>query len=423
VRGGGGYLNHVAWGDVSAGFALGLALLGALVGALVAGFGVQIALRRRRIAQAEALARAVEARRSLERQRALLFELTRLHSETNALGKFLYEVTERLGAGLGLERLAVFLVEDEALVLRSFYGAGGALAPPNARHPLRGDPFGALAMSTGSRFCDEGAASGLPLPSYVDAGGAVAIVPIVRGRDAHLGLLVASEARGARPSIDTAPFLLGLAEQIGLSAQQEQLIAKLRELSTHDPLTGLANRRLLSSRLEAEARSSERFGHDTALIAIDVDYFKQLNDKRGHQAGDEALVTISELICASVRKVDLVARVGGEEFVVVLPRTGLAAANHVAEKLRVRVASARFPGGEALPDGRLTVSVGVSVLGHDLDTEALLADADQAMYAAKARGRNRVEVHEPGHRAPLRSGGAPSTSGSSPRAHRPHGAG
>src|SRR5690606_33483398 len=124
-----------------------------------------------------------------------------------------------------------------------------------------------------------------------------------------------------------------------------------------------------------------------------------------HAAGDEALVALARLLRGAVRKVDLVARVGGEEFVVVLPRTSLEAASHVAEKLRARVANTRFPGGESLPAGRLTVSVGVSVLGPDFDTDRMRARADEAMYEAKARGRDRVAVS--GREAPLRSAGAP----------------
>jgi diguanylate cyclase (GGDEF)-like protein len=95
---------------------------------------------------------------------------------------------------------------------------------------------------------------------------------------------------------------------------------------------------------------------------------------------------------ASVRRIDLVTRLGGEEFVVVLPRTELSNALVVAEKLRALIASASIPGGASQPGGQLTVSIGVSAYGPDHDPEALLAEADRAMYRAKELGRNRVEV-------------------------------
>jgi len=181
---------------------------------------------------------------------------------------------------------------------------------------------------------------------------------------------------------------------------------ELEEMALHDPLTGLANRRKFRSRYDLEVARQERAGGTLALLLIDIDHFKRINDRWGHLVGDECLKGVANVLAGNLRKVDLVARFGGEEFVVLLADCGLEGALTAAENLRAAVAAAvpAQVGGQPLT---LAVSVGVAATGAggarrgggegvasaaSLDFDRLLASADLGVYAAKDAGRNRVCV-------------------------------
>jgi diguanylate cyclase (GGDEF)-like protein len=167
--------------------------------------------------------------------------------------------------------------------------------------------------------------------------------------------------------------------------------ARLRELSFTDPLTGLANRRRLEEFLTGESHRAQRYSEPFSIIMADIDHFKRVNDRFGHDVGDEVLQHFAKLLRASMREPDLVARIGGEEFVVAMPATDLEAAIASAERLRAATAVMRPP---SLPDG-LTASFGVAQFQPADTFQALLKHADDALYAAKNGGRNRVEAHSP----------------------------
>jgi diguanylate cyclase (GGDEF)-like protein len=165
---------------------------------------------------------------------------------------------------------------------------------------------------------------------------------------------------------------------------------RLYEVSGKDPLTGLLNRRRLEERLQEELARSRRYGSRVALLLIDLDGLKTLNDRLGHGGGDEALRRAAEAIRRGSRAPDLAARWGGDEFLLVAPNTGLDEAVQLAERIRAMVAG---PFDDRIP--RVTVSIGVFGGGpHDghRHLDALLAGADAALYEAKRRGRNRVSV-------------------------------
>jgi diguanylate cyclase (GGDEF)-like protein len=168
----------------------------------------------------------------------------------------------------------------------------------------------------------------------------------------------------------------------------DETLGALRELATHDQLTGLLNRREFDRLLAEEIERARRFKHPLALVMGDIDHFKEINDSRGHQAGDAVLQEVARRLSAGLRSVDRLARIGGEELAMILMETDRAAALDAAQ--RAGAALERAPiaanGGAAV---RVTMSFGVAVMPHDADSvEALMAAADKALYAAKARGRN-----------------------------------
>jgi diguanylate cyclase (GGDEF)-like protein len=171
---------------------------------------------------------------------------------------------------------------------------------------------------------------------------------------------------------------------------------QLEVMAATDPLTGVTNRRFFYELAEAEVGRSLRSAHPLAVVMLDVDHFKRINDRHGHLAGDGVLRNVAAECGRTLRQSDVFARFGGEEFVCLLPETDLAAALVAAERLRAAVEATPLaaPGGEAL---RVTVSVGVAHrgAGEDGSLDGLLARADAAMYASKDRGRNRVSVWTP----------------------------
>ena len=171
-----------------------------------------------------------------------------------------------------------------------------------------------------------------------------------------------------------------------LRLRSDGLIERLERAATHDELTGLLNRRGYHQRLAAELSRTERDGRPLSIVLGDIDCFKSLNDDYGHQCGDEALSQFARVCREQARGADFVARVGGEEFVIVLPGTDARGAFLAAERLREAVRSEL-----RRPDGRpLTASFGTTTCPEDGDgADRLLAGADRAMYAAKASGRDR----------------------------------
>lgn len=163
----------------------------------------------------------------------------------------------------------------------------------------------------------------------------------------------------------------------------------LLDQSTKDPLTGLANRGTALSEFQNRFGLSLRYDRPLSIVICDLDHFKQVNDTHGHGAGDFVLRAFSERLLATLREADLAGRIGGEEFIIVLPETDLSGARPFAERLRKAIAAMPV----ALPSGGLTVtcSLGISErTAADQDAGQLLARADAALYQAKADGRNRV---------------------------------
>ena len=171
-------------------------------------------------------------------------------------------------------------------------------------------------------------------------------------------------------------------------------VARLHELSVTDGLTRLANHRHFQERLHEEFRRAQRYDDPLALILIDVDHFKALNDEFGHQFGDEVLRLFADCLRRAVRETDFLARYGGEEFAVLLPKTHLGGALTVAERMSAELHRLRLG-----PEQRITVTASFGVSSYPgravTGPEHLVRTADQALYRAKSEGRNKINLHQP----------------------------
>lgn len=199
--------------------------------------------------------------------------------------------------------------------------------------------------------------------------------------------------------IDQQPRQLHEVERYGLESLARQVVtqlelrqsrASLEHESLSDPLTGLWNRRAFDRRLKEEWMRHSRSGKPLSLLALDLDWFKRINDTYGHPVGDAVLVQTADVIRRAVRLSDVPVRTGGEEFSVLLPETDQSAASIVAEKVRRAVEEANWPHAPVT----ISVGVGCTVPQMASDPHAMMAKADRALYAAKEAGRNRVRAFE-----------------------------
>jgi diguanylate cyclase (GGDEF)-like protein len=190
-----------------------------------------------------------------------------------------------------------------------------------------------------------------------------------------------------------------IAPQMALALDRVEWHSKATQfqlLSITDPLTGLVNRRYLEERLQEELERSKRHRFAMSFMMVDIDDFKNYNDTHGHQAGDLALEMTAQCLKTALRSADVAARYGGEEFSILLPQTGLSEARVISERIRRRIERTQFPHGKGQPLGAVTVSIGISSFGPELDTpSSIIYAADQALYLAKSRGKNCSEAVEP----------------------------
>lgn len=217
-------------------------------------------------------------------------------------------------------------------------------------------------------------------------------IPLAIGPHA-IGVLHVQRDRPQSFTEDEQQLLATIGTSLSLTLRNADAHQDLQDMALRDPLTGILNRRALDEPLTRELKSGLRYSAPACLMILDLDYFKTVNDRLGHMAGDLVLREFAALMTDTVRDVDIVGRYGGEEFAIILPHTSIRQAHTLAERLRTQIESHAF----AVEDGivRLTTSIGIADVCNPAiaSVEDWVNAADSALYEAKAQGRNRVVVH------------------------------
>jgi diguanylate cyclase (GGDEF)-like protein len=239
----------------------------------------------------------------------------------------------------------------------------------------------------------EGEALSAHEPRVIQAPRAMLAVPILREHQL-LGLVTTVDPEDGGFGDDDIESLSALAVQAGVAIENARLHRVVERQAVTDALTGLANRRQFYEVLGREYERSQRFGTPLSLILLDIDDFKQINDSRGHLAGDAVLHGVAATLSELIREIDMAARYGGEEFAILLPQTAQEGAAQLAERLRREIASRPVRFGPDEIEG-ITASFGVAAGPEDSMTQIdLIASADAALYQAKRDGKNHVTVAE-----------------------------
>ncbi len=198
----------------------------------------------------------------------------------------------------------------------------------------------------------------------------------------------------SRPAFDADGQPVGFRASVRDISRQKSLQQELERIATTDSLTGIMNRRQFFNLGEAEVYRAARYGKPLSVTMLDVDHFKKINDTHGHGVGDECLKALARCVSSTIRRSDIFARLGGEEFVILMPETELADAAALADRLRLAIQKINVP----LSAGMCHFTVSIGAAGHDgenTDLGVLLHHADEALYEAKGDGRNRVRVAHP----------------------------
>jgi diguanylate cyclase (GGDEF)-like protein len=340
---------------------------------------------------------------SLSRQRAgeleVLAAITARLVASLDLSHVLQSVVDHALRLAAADSVTVYLVDQASGAVRDHgvSAVAGQAGAPAALAPRTTGLIVTVARSGVPAFIENGAEQ----PSLQDAArplvGAIASLPL-RLNGTVVGVLNVAYRRPRTFDDDLRRMLIALADIAALAIHNAAQHERLARLAVTDDLTGLPNRRRFAEALRAEAQRARRYGRALALLMLDVDGLKAINDRHGHAAGDAVLRGVGQVLRANTRDTDLPTRLSGDEFAVILPETEPEAALLIAERIRTGVADLQVPAEGALVTA--SVSVGVaSAEGSALpEVPRFMRLADEALYRAKASGRNNIAV-SPGPRA------------------------
>jgi diguanylate cyclase (GGDEF)-like protein len=339
--------------------------------------------------RAEAEARRASSERERARREAAMARLGRLALLASDRVLLLNETSRVLTETLGVEYCAILELLPDGRSVKLVGGTGLTdevlLADQQrlARNVLEGDePLLVWEWASERRF---------EAPSLRAAGIRSSAAAAIRGRSGAFGILSVHDTRVGTFSSEEGQWLQAVADLLASALDRERSEAVMRHQSLHDALTGLPNRALLFDRIEQAFARAERYHSAVAVLLLDVDQFKTINDSLGHQAGDELLVEVGSRLNDAVRPADTVARLGGDEFVVLVEVENDREAFDIADRISEVFKPAIHVGSG---DVFVSSSIGIAVAHNPTQPATMLREADAAMYRAKENGRGRYELFD-----------------------------
>ncbi|MBP2639999.1 MAG: diguanylate cyclase with sensor [Firmicutes bacterium] len=319
-----------------------------------------------------------------------LYKITSIVQKTVDESELLNEVLDCMMRECGFTKTAIFLLDEERQELVCRAQRGGYM---RVHLPVSQGVMGHAIAQRELIYIQDVMADSRYIASSDHPGSSEVAIPLIVN-DRMIGVLDIEASQKYELQNYDFNFLRSLAGHIAMTIAHAQHVVKVEQEAITDSLTGLYNKRYFNDLITKEIRRSNRYSRSVSMLMIDIDYYKQYNDKYGHRMGDEALKVIASIIRQSCRDVDFAVRYGGEEFVLLLLETSMAEAIEVSERLRKTIEYYPFPHQHHQSHGSLSVSIGLSNYPDDAWTEIELIDhSDAALYAAKRAGRNCVRSY------------------------------